>query len=199
MPGIESAYAAFAAERGLEALGSVAAGPLTPLLVESGDGGLGPAVRGEFGGTETVVGHLEYTRNATFHFDVALASVPASTAFVPRLFCIRHGRRTRDDEFYGFEARESKLWTESTALNERYQVSSSPFQDPNWLRRLFSPAFVDWLASEPPADFSVELAYGALLGSVEGKDASAAQLASLTEATAAVAARIARECEESGG
>lgn len=199
MSGIESAYEAFAAERGLEALGSLAAGPLTPLLVESGDGGLGPAVRGRFDGSEAVVGHLAYTRNATFHFDVALASVPASTAFVPRLFCIRRGRRTRDDEFYGFEARESKLWTESTALNERYKVSSSPFQDPNWLRQLFSPAFVDWLASEPPADFSFELAYGALLGSLEGEAGSAAELAALAAATAAVAARVARECEESAG
>jgi hypothetical protein len=194
--GIESAYAALASERGLEAVGDLAAGPLTPLLVESGDGALGPALRGRFGEAELVLGHLAYRRNATFHFDVALASVPASTAFVPRLFCIRRGRRTRDDEFYGFEARESKLWTESLVLNERYKVSTSPFQDPNWLRQLFSPAFVDWLATEPPADFSFELAYGALLGSVEGKDADAAALAALGEATAAVAARVAAECEE---
>ncbi len=197
MSGIESAYGSLAGERGLQPLGATAAGPLTPLLVESGNGGLSPALRGTFGETEVVLGHLAYTRNATFHFDVALASVPASTAFAPRVFCIRKGRRTRDDEFYGFEARESKLWTESIVLNERYKVSTSPFQDPNWLRQLFSPAFVDWLASEPPADFSFELAYGALLGSVEGKDADAAGLAALGEATAHVAARVAAECAES--
>jgi hypothetical protein len=196
--GIESAYAALAGERGLEPPAALAAGPLTPLLVESGDGALAPALRGSFGAAELVLGHLAYRRNKTFHFDVALASVPASTAFVPRLFCIRQGRRTRDDEFYGFEARESKLWTESLALNERYEVSTSPFQDPNWLRQLFSPAFVDWLATVPPPDFSFELAYGALLGSVEGEDADATALAALGEATAAVAARIATECAEAG-
>ena len=86
---------------------------------------------------------------------------------MPRLFCIRSGRSTRDDEFYGFEARHSKLWTESTALNERYTISTSPYQDPNWMRQLFSPALVDYLATKPPADFSFELAYGILLGSVE--------------------------------
>jgi hypothetical protein len=143
-----------------------------------------------------VVGHLAYTRNKTFRFSVALAEVAASTAFAPRLFCIRKGRHTRDDEFYGFQARDSKLWTESTALNERYVVSTSPFQDPVWLRRLFSPAFVDWLASDPPADFSFELAYGALLGSVEEDFPDAAGLVALCEATAHVAARIRKECEE---
>src|SRR6201999_879532 len=141
--------------------------------------------------------HLAYTRNKTFRFNVAVASVPASTAFVPRLFCIRRGRRTRDDEFYGFEARDSKLWTESIALNERYRVSTSPFQDPVWMRRLFSPDFVDWLATKPPADFSFELGYGALLGSVEENEPEPDGLAALAAATAAVANRIAAECAES--
>ena len=85
------------------------------------------------------------------------------------------------------------------ALNERYKVSTSPFQEQNWLRQLFSPAFVDWLATTPPDDFSFELAYGALLGSVEGRDAGPDDLAALCDATAAVAARIARECAEGGG
>jgi len=194
---LEATYADFAAAHGLESLPSYPAGPLTPLLVESGDGGIAPAARGRLGGeVDGVVGQLAYTRNKTFRFSVALADVPASTAFVPRLFCIRRGRHTRDDEFYGFEARESKLWTESIALNERYTVSTSPYQDPNWLRQLFSPAFVDWLASKAPASFSFELAYGALLGSVEDGDPDAAALAALCEATARVAERIAAESGE---
>ena len=143
-----------------------------------------------------VVGQLAYKRNKTFRFSVALTEVPGSTEYAPRLFCIRRGRSTRDDEFYGFEARYTKLWTESTALNERYEVSSSPYQDPNWMRQLFSPAFVDWLATEPPGDFSFELAYGALLGSIEEGEPDADGLAALCAATAHVAARIRRECEE---
>jgi len=194
--GIESAYAALAAERGLAPLGAAALGPLTPLLVESGDGSVSPAYRGRFGEADVVVGQLAYTRNKTFRFQVALTEVPAATAFAPRVFCIRRGRSTRDDEFYGFEARHSKLWTESTVLNERYEVATSPYQDPNWLRQLFSPGFVDWLGAKTPADFSFELAYGALLGSVEADDPGADGLAALCEATAHVATRIREECEE---
>jgi hypothetical protein len=197
MADLDATYSSFAAAHDLEALSAYPAGPLTPLLVEAGNGQLSPAARGRLAAdVPGTVGHLAYTRNATFRFSVALAEVTGSTEFVPRLFCIRRGRRTRDDEFYGFEARHSKLWTESTKLNERYTVSTSPFQDPVWLRRLFSPAFIDWLATEPPEDFSFELAYGALLGSVEEDYPDAAGLESLCRATAHVAARIRAECEE---
>lgn len=197
MSDVRSSYAELAAERGFEQLPAFDPGPLTPLLVEGKGQPLAPALRGVLGqGVDGVLGQLAYRRNKTFRFNVALTEVPAATAFAPRVFCIRRGRSTRDDEFYGFEARHSKLWTESTALNERYVVSTSPYQDPNWLRQLFSPSFVDWLASKAPADFSFELAYGALLGSVEEDDPGAAGLAALCEATARVASRIREECGE---
>lgn len=197
MPDVSSAYAELAAARGLDQLSSFDPGPLTPLLVEGKGEPLNPALRGTLGeGVEGRVGQLAYTRNKTFRFHVALTEIPAATAFAPRVFCIRRGRSTRDDEFYGFEARHSKLWTESTALNERYAVSTSPYQDPNWLRQLFSPSFVDWLGTKPPADFSFELAYGALLGSIEADDPGADGLAGLCDATAHVATRIREECEE---
>jgi hypothetical protein len=191
------AYAELAAARGLEQLPGFDPGPLTPLLVEAKGEGLQPALRGRLGeGVDGVVGQLAYKRNKTFRFHVALTEVPAATAFAPRVFCIRRGRSTRDDEFYGFGARHSKLWTESLALNERYEVSTSPYQDPNWLRQLFSAGFVDWLGTKPPTDFSFELAYGAVLGSVEDDDPGAAGLTALCEATAHVATRIREECEE---
>jgi hypothetical protein len=194
---VQVAYGELAAARGLEQLPSFSPGQLTPLLVEGKGTPLQPALRGALGdGVEGVVGQLAYTRNKTFRFQVALTQVPAATAFAPRVFCVRRGRSTRDDEFYGFEARHSKLWTESTALNERYEVATSPYQDPNWLRQLFSPAFVDWLGTKPPADFSFELAYGALLGSIEADAPGADDLVALCEATAYVATRVRRECEE---
>jgi hypothetical protein len=194
---VSSAYSELAASRALEQLSGFSPGPLTPLLVEAKGQPLGPALRGPLrDGVDGVVGQLAYRRNKTFRFQVALTQVPAATAFAPRVFCIRRGRSTRDDEFYGFEARHSKLWTESTALNERYEVSTSPYQDPNWLRQLFSPSFVDWLGTKPPADFSFELAYGALLGSVEADDPGTDGLAALCDATARVATRLREECEE---
>jgi hypothetical protein len=192
-----SAFAELAAGRGLEQLPGFDPGPLTPLLVEASGAGLQPALRGALGDRVAgVVGQLAYRRNKTFRFQVALTEVPAATAFAPRVFCIRRGRSTRDDEFYGFEARHSKLWTESTALNERYTISTSPFQDPNWLRQLFSPGLVDWLGSKAPPGFSFELAYGALLGSIETDEPGAADLAALCAATAHVATQVREECEE---
>lgn len=197
MSDVQSAYGELASSRGLEQLPSFDPGPLTPLIVEGKGQPLAPALRGSLGdGVDGVVGQLAYKRNKTFRFHVALTEVLAATAFAPRVFCIRRGRSTRDDEFYGFEARHSKLWTESTALNERFEVSTSPYQDPNWLRQLFSPGFVDWLRTAEPADFSFELAYGALLGSVEEDDPGADGLAALCEATAHVATRVREECEE---
>jgi hypothetical protein len=50
--------------------------------------------------------------------------------------------------------------------------------------------------SAPPPEFSFELAYGTLLGSVEEDEPGAAGLAALCEATAHVAGRIRRECGE---
>jgi hypothetical protein len=194
---VQASYRELAAARGLELLPGASPGPLTPLLVEADGAPLQPALRGALGeGVEGLVGHLAYKRNKTFRFNVALAEVPAATAFAPRVFCIRRGRSTRDDEFYGFETRDTKLWTESTALNERYKVSASPYQDPIWLRRLFSPSFIDWLGTKPPADFSFELAYGVVLGSIEVDDPGAEGLAGLCDATAHVATRIREECEE---
>jgi hypothetical protein len=194
---VQSSYGELAASRDFEQLPATDPGPLTPLLVEAKGAPLQPALRGDLGeGVTGLVGHLAYKRNKTFRFNVALTEVPAATAFAPRVFCIRRGRGTRDDEFYGFEARHSKLWTESTALNERFAVSTSPYQDPIWLRQLFSPSFVDWLGTAPPADFSFELAYGAVLGSIEVDDPGADGLAALCEATARVATRIREECEE---
>lgn len=197
MADLDATYAAFAADRGLEPVPALGLGALTPLLVESKHCQVCPAARGRLAGeVDGIVGHLAYTRNRTFRFNVALVEVHDSTSLAPRLFCVRSGRSTRDDEFYGFEARHSKLWTESTALNQRYTISTSPYQDPNWMRQLFSPALVDYLASKPPADFSFELAYGILLGSVEADDPGVEGLAVLCEATAHVAERIARECRE---
>jgi len=195
---VSSSFSTFASDRNLQLLPAVDIGLLTPLLAESTAGGqLAPAARGLISGEiEGVVGHLAYKRNRTFRFNVALAKVPNSTPLVPRLFCIRQGRSTRDDEFYGFGARYSKLWTESTKLNERYTVSTGPYQDEIWMRRLFSPAFVDYLAHVEPADFSFELAYGDLLGSVEADDPGPDGIAALCDATAKVAERIARECDE---
>jgi len=187
----EQAYEEFAATKRLAPAGGFWPGPVTPLLTKGGR--LDPAVRGDVvPGVEAVIAGYRYGR---FAYNDVFARVPESQPFVPRLQCERHGRIT-DDTHYGFEIRNSRLWTESEVLNERFKVTVSPFQDENWLRQLFAPTFVDWLGIETPGDFSFELAYGSLLCSVETDALDVAGLDELWQAAATVTARIRDESRE---
>lgn len=226
MPNVDAAYEELSAQPGFEPMPRVALDPLTPLLAAAQSGVeidwstdlptdaesvfLEPTLRAKLDEeSELVVGHLAYTakvtlpgtlfdwtRKSSHRFDLAMTEIPAAAKFVPRLLCIRRGRRIRPNPIVssGFVPRHSQRWVESTALNQRYEITISPYQDLEWMRRLFTPSFVDWLASEAPASFSFELVFGTLFGSVDGDDPSAAALAALYDATARVAARIREEC-----
>ncbi|MDX6582650.1 MAG: hypothetical protein QOI10_1834 [Solirubrobacterales bacterium] len=184
-------YAQLASERGLGPADGFAPGPVTPLMTKGG--GIAPALRGPLAdGVEGVIGRYSYGR---FDYNVVFARIPESQPFVPRLICERRGRIT-DDTQYGFEIRNSRLWTESAKLNERFKVTVSPFQDDIWLRRLFIPTFIDWLGERSPGDFSFELTYGSMLCSVEQDDPDAAGLEALWEAGATVAKRVSDESRE---
>ena len=184
-------YEAVAAAQRLEPVTDFFPGPLTPLLTKGGR--MQPAFGGSLlDGTDGVLAAYEYGR---FAYNVVFTQIPESQPFVPRLQCERRGRIT-DDTHYGFEVRNSRLWTESERLNERFKVAVSPFQDDNWLRQLFAPTFIDWLAESSPGDFSFELAYGSLLCSVEQDAPDEAGLAALWEAGATVAQRIRDESNE---
>jgi hypothetical protein len=189
--GVSDGYARLAEVHGLEPIDDFWPGPVTPLLAKGGE--LRPALRGDLvDGVAGVIARYAYGR---FEYNVVFARIPESQPFVPRLQCERLGRLT-DDTHYGFEVRNSRLWTESEVLNERYKVTVSPFQDDNWLRQLFAPQFIDWLAHESPADFSFELAYGALLSSIEQDEPSASELSALWDSSATVATRIHDESHE---
>jgi hypothetical protein len=195
MSDVGDSYASLAAARGMQPVDGFWPGPVTPTLVKGG--ALGPALRGSLlDGVEGVIARHRYgTDGGGFDFNVVFARLPESQPFVPRLFCVRKGRWT-DNTHYGFEIRNSRLWTESEPLNERFKVTVSPFQDDNWLRQLFAPTFVDWLAAAPPGDLSFELAYGSLLCSIEEDKPSEAELGQLWDSAANVARRIRDESRE---
>ena len=71
-------FETFARERGLELVGSLSPGPLTPLLAEGNGAPIDPAVRGELpGGARGYGGSLLlHLRNKTFRFHVAITEVP---------------------------------------------------------------------------------------------------------------------------
>ena len=192
----DETYATFAERAGLARLEGFNPGLVTPLLAKGGS--LRPAASGELApGLTGTIARFCYAGEggAGFTYNVVYAEIPASQGFVPRLQCERKGRVT-DTVHYGFELRSSRLWTESEVLNERYRVTVSPFQDDNWMRQLFSPTFIDYLAHTPPADFSFELAYGSLLCSVEEDHPSVDGLGALWDASATVARRIGEESRE---
>jgi hypothetical protein len=184
-------YDALASSRGLTAAGSFSPGPVTPLLTRGST--LNPAYKGQLAeGVDGVIGPFSYGR---FAYHAAFARLPESQPFVPRLSCDRKGRNVTD-EHYGFEIRSSRLWTESIRLNDRFEVKCSPFQDDNWLRQLFSPTLVDWLADNSPLDFSFELAYGSLFCTIESDAPNPDELTSLWDGAATVAKRIHDESRE---
>jgi hypothetical protein len=184
-------YNALAASHGLKAVGSFSPGPLTPLLTRGS--ALNPAYSGALSdGIEGFIGPFGYGR---FEYHAVFARVPESQPFVPRLSCDRRGRNVTD-EHYGFEIRSSRLWTESIRLNDRFEVKVSPYQDDNWLRQLFNPTLVDWLADSSPRDFSFELAYGSLFCTIEADYPEPEELAALWDGAATVAKRIHEESRE---
>ena len=65
----------------------------------------------------------------------------------PSLFYWAGDKRPRED-VGGFESEE---------LDRRYIVEVAKGQDAAWLRQLFPPSFIDWLASNTPVDFGFRL------------------------------------------
>ena len=175
--------------------------PLSPLLSKGDARAFAPALHGTLpGGLEGTLGRLSYARllgeyGGAFTFTVVTAEIAESSAFVPRLVCERRGRSTDNVEF-GFTQRSTKLWQESVKLNDRYVITIGPYQDENWMRQLFSPVLIDYLAATPPDDFSFELAYGTYCASVERDGLSTAELDELCEVASHVAARVRKECHE---
>ena len=189
--GASESYSGFGGRQALRPAEGFAPGPVTPLLAMGG--GFSQALRGPL--TEDVEGVVGVYSYGRFTYNAVFARIPESQPFVPRLSCERLGRHTSDTQ-YGFELRNSRLWTESEKLNRRFKVTVSPFQDDNWLRQLFVPTFIDWLGERSPGDFSFELAYGSMLCSVEEDDPGEAGLEALWEAGATVAKRVRDEANE---
>ncbi len=191
MGDLAGSYEALAASRALKENGSFSPGPLTPLLTHGST--ISPAYTGELtDAIDGVIGPFGYGR---FDYNAVFARIPVSRQFVPRLSCDRKGRNVSDTH-YGFEIRSTRLWTESIRLNDRFEVKVSPYQDDNWLRQLFSPTLVDWLADSSPGDFSFELAYGSLFCTVESDEPDADGLTALWDGAATVARRIDEESKE---
>jgi hypothetical protein len=134
-----------------------------------------------------------------YRYTVGLVEVPESIAHLPELFCQRKsGLRSLEKLEDAFRHSKQRVKLESEALDERYEIFSSPEQDQVWLRRFFSPTFIVWLGEEAPKKFAFELVGGTLCCYVSGHRKSAAELDTVREASAAVARRLREEAQQSG-
>jgi hypothetical protein len=132
------------------------------------------------------------------HFTVAMIAVPAANGFLSECACQRRaGFRFFDKAEDAFRSRQ-RVELESEEVDRRYEIFIGAGDDQNCARQLFSPSFIDWLATGDE-DMGWELEAGMLVVNVPGHQESAAALDVLSAAAATVAERITEEATEPGG
>jgi hypothetical protein len=158
------------------------------------------------GGVDGTLAHYTYTfettdsdghsETHTRRFTIVVTAVPQSIGFMPAL-----GFRGPRSEMSGIggslaEVVRVDLGDDARLKDSRcYRYKGA---GEVWTRRLFSPAFVDWLARAEP-DFGFELADGVLTSGRAGHLTDAAALTALCEEAAHLTGVIAAESDESSG
>ena len=205
--------AAFGQTRSLEVVRHPALEQLTPLLAR-GDvrqteamvsGKLAPGVEGD-------LAHYRYTERDSdgpdrhYTFTLVLTAVPEIVAFIPRLWAKPRGGPLGQlsasvASFGGADTMASDLSRvrlESEEMSERYDLWVDEEVGSNWVRQLFSPAFIAWLTSTRPG-LGFELADGALCVYRRNHMKNPEELAELCEDAARIAKRLRAEALEEEG
>jgi len=124
-------------------------------------------------------------------FTVVLHSLPGVGKRVSELYCEpRAGAALTDSVRSRLRALE-RLELESVAFDRRFEIHYDG--DAVWLKRVFAPSFIVWLAGHAPRNFAFELSGDHLCAYVTGHLKSEPQLDVLSATTAAVADRLATE------
>ncbi|HVO54247.1 MAG TPA: hypothetical protein VMT37_07530 [Solirubrobacterales bacterium] len=173
---------------------------LTPALIRGSRGWVTPLRKVELApGLEgQLCRHVFAEGAARRKSTIVLASIPEGIAFAPALVC-----RDRRELGAGTPAQlPTERWQptelESTIFNRRYRLLSLAGQDAVYVREVFSPSLIAWLAHDVPEGFSFELnerhLVVALPGHLEGEE----DLERLRALAAEVARRLREEAEEEG-
>jgi hypothetical protein len=201
-------FQAYCEGRGLALSGRGPLPPATPLLRKGDDRYAERAMAGALGaGVEGVLALYTYEDETTdsegntqtnyYRYTVGLAQIPECASHVPELYCQRKfGLRALEKLEDAFRRSKERVELESEALDERYEIFAGKGQDANWLRQLFSPSFIVWLADSAPDKFAFELVDGVLCCYVSGHKKDAAELDQVTAASTAVATRLRDEATE---
>jgi hypothetical protein len=131
-----------------------------------------------------------------YRFTVAMHDLPEVARRCGDVYCQRRsGFRFMDSAEDVFRSMQ-RLELESEALDKRYEIFFGKEDSENWMKQLFSPSFIVWLADEAPKNLAFEFSGGSLCVNVKGHHDNAAELDELCEAAAAVARRLAEEAAE---
>jgi|GEM_PF-2524500 len=155
------------------------------------EGGLAPGLEGR------LCHHVFAAGTTRRESTVVVTEVPEGVAFAPALVCRDRG------ELGGAPAQlPTERWRptelESTAFNRRYRLLFLAGQDPIYVRELFAPALIAWLAHDVPPGFSFELNERHLVVTLPGHLAPGPETDRLCALAAELAGRIRAEAEEEG-
>ncbi len=139
----------------------------------------------------------EGDRTTTYYtFTVGICSIPESAYKTGELYLQRRvGFRFMDGFEDAFRSKQ-RVEVESVRMDKRFETFADADTDPNWLRQLFTPTFIDWLGDHAPEGFAFELVAGGLVTNAKGHLDNAAALDAFCEATSRAAKRIRDESLE---
>ncbi len=204
----DSFFQAYAAQRGMTLAGRSRLPGATPLLNKGDDRYAERLLTGQiadgFEGSLALYTYEDETTDSEgnrqtsyYHYTVGLLEVPECASFVPELYCQRKfGLKALEGLEDVFRGSRERVKMESQALDDKYEIFAHESQDANWLRQLFSPTFIVWLTDSAPKKFAFELVNGTLCCYVNGHKKSSAELDTVCQASAAVAARLREEANE---
>ena len=96
--------------------------------------------------------------NVAMQHTIMVCRIPESVGYLPMLSVRAEGLEPALFYWAGDKRpREDVGGFESVELDRRYIVEVAKGQDHAWLRQLFPPSFIDWLASNTPVDFGFRL------------------------------------------
>jgi hypothetical protein len=203
-----SFWEVYARSRGL-ALGGKSRLPGSTTLLRAGDTGyatrtldglISPGLYGTlalYTYEEETVG-LNGQRETAYHdYTLVTLEVPECAPYIGELYGLaRRGPHPLAEFGDNLRRGRRQVRLESEPLDRRLEIFVAEGQDEIWTRRLFSPAFVVWLAEEPPAKLSFELEAGSLTVYVPGHQEDAKDLDALAVAGTTIARRLLAESAE---
>ena len=200
-------YGAYAQQRGLSWQHDSAVPAATPLLRRGDTRRIDQSFTGSLpGGLNGELALYSYEERSSagtggqakeiHHFTIVVSALPGMEARLPGLFVQRRsGFRFLDGAEDVFRSNE-RIELESEELDRKCEIFADRRCDANWLRQLFEPSFVDFLAEGAPEGFAFEIENGTLCVNVNRYRGKAQELDELCTATATVAKRIIDEATE---